>query len=691
MRLIKDSDRWVAESSFEERAVPKAAGFRWDAGAKRWWTDRPERAARLLAYADGDVAAELRGFLESAKLSAVASRAVDAAVEVPAPAGMSYLPFQRAGVAYMMARPNTLVGDQMGLGKTIEALGFVNATGAARVLVICPASLKLNWLREAQAWLCDRRTVVVVSAKGSTVYERGRKGFDVARWVEIRANAPTLHVVNFDVLHKYEPELRAKRWDVVIVDECHYLKSQGANRTQHVVGRDAIPEKPAKGKTPYRPAKPAVAPIPADRMLWMSGTPIVNRPIEAWTALAALDGARWNSWFRYVTRYCAGYKGKYGWDTSGASNLEELQQILRESIMLRRLKSEVLTELPAKQRQVIELPANGATVAIEAEQRAYRLQEVNLAELRAAVELAKASPDPEEYNAAVMKLRAGASAAFAEISKLRHATALAKLPYVLAHLDDAAESSGKVVVMAHHKDVVAAIAEHFGPRAVSLTGDTAMLDRQVNVDRFQRDPKVEVFIGSITAAGVGITLTAASHVVFAELDWVPGNLSQAEDRCHRIGQAESVLVQHLVLEGSLDARMAHVVVAKQEVIDRALDREPELADEPVLPIGPTEAATAGTSRRRVDLEAAKLDPAIVPLVHEALRVIAGLCDGARLLDGHGFNKLDARIGQSLAASPSLSLAQAVLGLKLARKYRRQLDATLVAALGVGPAQGEMPL
>jgi SWI/SNF-related matrix-associated actin-dependent regulator 1 of chromatin subfamily A len=154
---------------------------------------------------------------------------------------------------------------------------------------------------------------------------------------------------------------------------------------------------------------------------------------------------------------------------------------------------------------------------------------------------------------------------------MRHATALAKVPLVVEHLVAALEESPKIVVFAHHRDVIAALAAEFPGRVVTLTGNDSPEARQAAVDRFQTDPECSLFIGSITAAGLGLTLTAAAHVVFAELDWVPANMTQAEDRTHRIGQRESVLVQHIVLESSLDASMVRTLLKKQQVIDEAVD------------------------------------------------------------------------------------------------------------------------
>ena len=181
--------------------------------------------------------------------------------------------------------------------------------------------------------------------------------------------------------------------------------------------------------------------------------------------------------------------------------------------------------------------------------------------------------------------------------------------------------------------------------------------------RVAAPPRPALFL----AAGVGITLTAASHVIFAELDWVPGNMTQAEDRLHRIGQRESVLVQHLVLDGSIDAHLAKTLIAKQEVIDRALD------DETMIPVVPgATAATADAKPSKLDEEAAKLSAEEIAAVHEKLRFLAGCCDGAAARDDAGFNRLDTRIGKHLAQLAILTPRQAVLGARIVHKYRRQL-------------------
>jgi SWI/SNF-related matrix-associated actin-dependent regulator 1 of chromatin subfamily A len=629
------------------RALPQR---HWDKAAKCWTVPRSgaEALAAMLArikapieYGPG-AQETMAACICAARASREASRRTSADIDLPVPDGLAYLPYQRAGIAFALDRPGVLIADEMGLGKTIQAIGVCNADASLKsILILCPASLRLNWMREWQKWDVHRRTV-------SIALSRRLPNTDVV-------------ICNYDIVKNNITAIHARQWDALICDEAHYLKNYKAQRSKLVLGNK----------------KENVAPIKALRRILLTGTPILNRPIEAWTLVSALAPQEFNSWYQYANRYCAMNDSGYGKDVGGASHLDELQDRLRATIMVRRLKAEVLTELPPKRRQVIELSSNTPEVA--AEQAAWQAMQARIHALRVAVQLAKGGTD-EEYKAAVEALKAGASTAFTELSKLRHMVALAKVPEVIAHLTDSVES-GKVICFAHHRDVVAKIAAEF-PDCVTITGDTPLIQRQAAVDRFQTDPTCRLIIGNLTAMGVGFTLTASSHVVFAELDWVPGVITQAEDRAHRIGQRGNVLVQHLVLEGSLDSVMARRLVAKQEVIDRALDstERSEVLAEPIIPMAPREeAATESVSQKRIAEEASRMAPEQIAAIHNGLRMLAGMCDGAVVLDGMGFNRIDTEIGHSLAAWPTLTGRQAALGLRIITKYRRQLPSTLLAA------------
>ena len=663
MHIEKRGPRFVCVCSFAEKDVPKAAGFRWSPDQRCWWTPDAEKAAKLM---DPDGAVKV--LAEHAKKQGLRkeliedSHQADAAVELPCPEGLAYLPYQRAGIASAMRRRNVLFGDEMGLGKTIQAIGMINTDATLnKILIVCPATLKYNWYNELRKWLTRDLRIGMGDSKF------------------FRLDAFAITIINYNVLAKHQDRLRAINWDLLICDEAHLLKNPKAKRTRAICGIDDY--------TARMEECDVLPPVGCRRAVFLTGTPIPNRPIEAWPLIHYLAPDEFRSFYAYAKRYCAAGNGGYGFDASGASNLPELQDKLRSTIMIRRLKADVLTELPAKRRQIVEFLANGASGAVESEREAFEAHEERLAALRVACELAKASDDPGDYAEAVGRLKEAAQAAFTEISKLRHDTAVAKIPYVIDHLRTIVEGGSKVVFFAHHHDVLEAVAAEFGSQAVMLYGATKMQDRQTAVDRFQTDPECLVFVGGIQAAGVGITLTASSHVVFGELDWVPGNVTQAEDRCHRIGQREMVLVQHLVLEGSLDARMATILVEKQEVQVAALDKVaiPE-PDSPVVP-SKDRAATESTRRADMDALAAKMTPERIAAIHEGLQMLAAMDeDRAREINGAGYSKMDGYIGHSLAQQAALTARQAVLGAKLVNRYRRQLPEALVA-LASGPAAG----
>jgi SWI/SNF-related matrix-associated actin-dependent regulator 1 of chromatin subfamily A len=218
-----------------------------------------------------------------------------------------------------------------------------------------------------------------------------------------------------------------------------------------------------------------------------------------------------------------------------------------------------------------------------------------------AAKKAKTLGDHEAYSAAMRELHKGLKIGFEEMAALRHATAVAKIPHVIEHVRGCLENVDKLVVFVHHHDVANALLEAF-PNAALVTGEIKPGSRTAQVDQFQHDPNCRVFIGSIQAAGVGLTLTAAQLAIFAELDWVPGNINQAEDRLHRIGQLGSVLIQHLVFVDSVDSYMANMIIDKLETIEAALDTRTKPIE------GPTEEQILEASARLREIEAQKTSP-----------------------------------------------------------------------------------
>jgi SWI/SNF-related matrix-associated actin-dependent regulator 1 of chromatin subfamily A len=630
----------------------QAAGISWEVdrgvftGNICWWT--PLTAEQLAA---DQRAQEL-------------SRATDSALMIPAPENLAYLGYQKAGIAFALARPSTLLADEMGLGKTIQAIGLINASPEIRrVLIVCPASLKLNWAKEIKKWRTRPLATEIING-GECRWPRGEG----------------IVILNYELLTKYEAAINARPFDLLVLDEAHYTKNEKAQRT-----------------------KLAHA-IPATRRLYLTGTPILNRPVELFPLISALAPERWNkkSFFSFAKRYCDAKQVQAGnrwvWDFSGASNLPELQKVLRESVMVRRLKKDVLTELPPKRRAIVELEADASIKAIAAREKAkWAEQKIMIAQARAARDMAALLDDKEAYWQAAENLRGAANAAFEEMSAVRHECALAKAPLAAKFIVEQLEgSTDKIVVFAHHVDVLEiAMRDLAAYNPVLLMGGMTAEAKQGSVDRFQTDPKCRVFVGGITAAGVGLTLTASSHVVFMELDWVPANISQAEDRTHRIGQTNSVLVQHLVIEDSLDAKMAQMIITKQRIADAALDDR--VAVQPAL--APAQAPATVLTIKKASIDMAEniacefeapsappapqaipaLPPAQVAAAHQALRILAGMCDGAFAQDGVGFNKFDSGFGKALAAQATLSPKQAAVAVRLATKYQGQLSPALVKA------------
>lgn len=680
MELHVTQDVFWVTSSFREKETPRQAGFLWHSGnrctlgcsackvglGKVWWTKRSDVAAKLVSDADGEAKAKIDGHANTL----VQSRAEDVEniaafrKRVPNPKGFDYLPFQRAGILFALERQNVLLGDQMGLGKTPQSLGMLNGLpNVRRVVIVVPPTLRENWRREAKRWLTDPTWDVSIVEHPDEIPDHTTPGRYLVIIPDTRIGGTRNAAMRMAL---------QTHWDVLIVDECHRFKHANSQRAQGLLGWFG-----RKGHLEQRGLVHW-----STRKLFLSGTPLANRPIELFPILRALDpdglGA---NFFRFASRYCEAKQVAIGhkikWDFSGASNLEELQQRMRGSVMIRRLKADVL-DLPPKRRMVIAIPPNGSTAVVEKERRTFERYEDEIQSVEATIETARVLEDDEAFKAAASRLTDLRKMMATEMAKERQRVAVAKAPAVVEHVLNALEESDeqKVVLFAWHTAVV----EHFqhafkeaGIKTVSLTGATSPDNKQKAVDSFQNDPTVRVFIGNIIAAGVGITLTAADLAIFAELDWVPANCLQCEDRIYRIGTTRPVLIQYLVFDGSVDAKMANTLARKMEIIERALDRQvpipvlrsPELAPTPVRKQYPV----ASDMHRKV----AAL----------AVQRLAAVCDGARDLDGSGFNRFDTRFGHQLAERATqrpLTDGEVFAARKLARKYRGQLDEEIFGTL-----------
>jgi SWI/SNF-related matrix-associated actin-dependent regulator 1 of chromatin subfamily A len=383
--------------------------------------------------------------------------------------------------------------------------------GFNSMLVVCPATLKTNWEREIEKW---STTPVSFSVA------QGRKFvFD---------HDANVHIINYDIVNAATLSTMLPRYDLVVYDEMHYCKNPKSQRSKNTLGAGGVITR-------------------GNYHVGLSGTPM-NKPVELFPIIKALspESVDGMDYWRYARRYCAMKETPWGKDVNGASNLADLQRRLRSHFMIRRLKCDVLKELPERRYQIIELGSNKETEKI--------------------LKLEK-NIDTAPFLGGNLK-----GYEIGEIAALRKQLTLAKLSQCLDHIKNLLESVDKLVVFAHHKSVIDQMMEaleKYNP--VRVTGDTSQKKRQHAVDSFQEDESVRVFIGNIQAAGVGITLTAASNVVFVESSWVPGEIAQAVDRCHRIGQKNSVLAQFLVVEGSIDSAVLSTALRKVKVIDKTLD------------------------------------------------------------------------------------------------------------------------
>lgn len=527
----------------DERDIPKEAGFKIDPKTKKWSTKDIAIASKLMGYAFGETKRTLQHHVHTIRMAVRTSQKTSSKIEIPSPEGCEYLPYQKAGVEFSSKRPNTLNADPPGLGKTIQAIGHINFClgKTAKILIICPATLKLNWKEELEKWLVKKMKIQVVMGGKSKI-----------------SKGANINIINYEMLKKHNKAIKSRIWDLLIIDEAHNLRNETAQRTQYAFGND----KRGRGKK---------YPIKAKSKLFLTGTPIENRVTDLYPLLKALEVPFVDDFKSFASRYTNPSFNGFGYVYKGGRNLEELQLKLRETVMVRRSKEEVLKELPAKRRQIIKLSTEGISCIKEdkAKLGVYLKQKKKLEE-----KIERLSPDEKAYAKAVSELNKFEFTSMGELAGIRHQTALAKLPQVIEHCKDMLEETDKIIVFAHHVDVIKKLQEALkGFNPIILYGDVKNEDRQGLVKKFQTNPKHRVFIGGLKAAKEGITLTAANIVIFAELDWSPSTLRQAEDRAHRIGQRDFVLIHHLVVDGSIDAMIAQNVLEKQENIDKALDQK----------------------------------------------------------------------------------------------------------------------
>lgn len=426
-------------------------------------------------------------------------------------------PYQKVGVEFLVASGGrAIVADAPGLGKTAQALGLIKHMGYKRTLVVCPASVKFAWEGEVTKW--TRLSSVVIDSKT-----------DLAK-IDPEIN---VWIINYDILKKHHAQLQKTRFDCIVGDECQLIKSTAAIRTKA-----------------FRAISREIA-----NVVLLSGTPLLSRPSELFSLLNIIDMKTWNNWYEFARKYCAAHQTRWGMDTSGASNIEELHARIKR-YFIRRDKTEVLKELPPK--TFINVPVQlDKDITKEYDTAANNLA----AYLR---EYSGKQP------AAIAK--ALAAEKLTQLNVLRQLNAIGKVPTAIELVESVLDAGEKVLVFCSFIEPLETMRKHFGDQAVMITGKTPVAERGNIVNAFQTDKNVKVFLGGIKSAGVGITLTAASNVIFLDYSWNPADHQQAQDRVHRPGQvASAVNIYQLEAIGTIDEDLKDILEHKQGIFDQVID------------------------------------------------------------------------------------------------------------------------
>ena len=430
-------------------------------------------------------------------------------------------PHQVEGVAFLMGRRRAILADDMGLGKTRQAIVAVTHEATqGPYLVVCPASVKRNWGREI-GFVCPYPDICIVGP--GDMPDSEWKG-----WV----------IINYDLLKRHKEALTLFPWQAIIFDEAHYLKNHRSQRSR--LGRSLVEE---------CPGKPLV--------YCLTGTPMMNRPRDLFVLLQVVGHSMGRSFIAYAKRYCDAFQNEYGWVTDGASNLKELALEL-QGVLLRRAKEDVL-ELPPKLRTWLDVDVPPNTAQKETEEALAILLQGQRRERDGVSGETPAGNDRGRL--------------LAKLTTARRKLAEAKASTTIEYVQNVLDQGEKILVFSCFDAPLQKIHERFEDCSVIVTGATPVDSRQALVDRFQEDEGTRVFVANILAGGVGLNLTAASQIVFNDLDWVPANHWQAEDRAYRIGQQSRVQAAYMVAARTIDEFVERVLQAKAALVSAVIDGE----------------------------------------------------------------------------------------------------------------------
>jgi SNF2 family DNA or RNA helicase len=519
------------------KAIKQIPAVSWNSEKKAWSAPMSsvrniiDWAGKFEVDVDSDVAAEATRVEETMNELVEASRSTDADIRIEGLNG-ELLPYQRAGVSYAANARRTFIADEMGLGKTLQAISTVEyVQDSYPVVVVCPPSLVLNWAMEWNRWFPTRRVSTVTNRKDFP--EKG--SYDVV-------------VVGYSNIPHWEKKLTNHR--SYIFDESHYCKTPTAQRTKAAV------------KIARSAPKEGV-------VLCLTGTPVTNRPNEYASQLEILGmlkefGGLWG----FYRRYCGAYQDSFGqWNISGHSHLDELNERLRGSCYIRRTKDQVLTELPPviHSRIVVE----GSPAIMKEYKKAEEDILLYIAERARQLAIEQGKPS---YGAAIhAMIKAEANEHLVRLSVLRRISAKAKMAAVTEWIDARVENGKKVVIAAHHREIVDELARKYGN--LRIQGGMSVEEVEENKRRFQTDSvdKSPVIVLSIQAAKTGHTLTAAEECLFVELPWTPADVDQTYSRLHRIGQKGSVTATYMLTSGTIDEEIYELIDKKRSVVNAAVD------------------------------------------------------------------------------------------------------------------------
>lgn len=522
MSVYFDSYRLVfaCECSFQAREIPKSAGWFYNPTTKRWETNSKARASKLSAYFDHTAEAEMN---KSALLPA--PKPID--LHPTHPSNMALFDYQKQGIDFAIKRNHSYLAFDQGLGKTPTAIGLINAL-RLKALIVCPPFLVANWERELGRWL-------IATPKYTPKIATRPQDVDLDTDIAVLADSLLGR-------KRIEPLLDARVWGesaLLVIDEAHRFKNKDAVRTKMVFEK----------LLPF-----------FSRVLCLSGTPMPNRPMELYPVLSHLahNIIGHISEHDFGVRFCGAYRTDYGWNYTGASNLPELNERLKK-FMLRFSKAEVLKDLPEKIERIVTLSPTSLANKNEIMKSIRRMEEGLKTKYKS---LSALIDNPE----------------LGEISAYREKHAQAKTPPSALYIDDILDTTDeRLLVLTWHKSTQLLLGRHFLKKLKpaewsAINGSTPMNERDQIIQKMQSGDGLRMLIAQVQTM-VGVNLTRVNRVVLVEYSWAPGDNEQAIDRAHRIGQENTVLVDYLVLGGTLDEYILNRVLEKKRNINQLLKKE----------------------------------------------------------------------------------------------------------------------